>query len=118
MTLRGNTSDLVRTVPTEARVKRYPKRRTDGTPQGPGYFGELALVDELDLHSTELPYKMFDMSFPLLFPRLTRKEITHLVSGGQPDIELIQRAYEHAVERKRLNKSPFADFGEQQELPV
>lgn len=93
--------------------------RTDGTPKGTGYFGEIARPD--GKVSTELAYSVNldgkDMEIPFLVPTLTREEIDHLLQGGKPTDDMIQKAVQHARERLDAGKSPFAGDGEQVQLP-
>ncbi len=118
--LRGNPEGLVATVPDRTRTKRYGTRK-DGSPKGPGYFGEIARSDDPESYSTELTTELsFDgkpLLLPVIVPTLTAEEIAHLVDGGQPTVGILNKAVQHAFERIQSGKSPFADFGEQAELP-
>jgi hypothetical protein len=71
--------------------------RLDGTPKGPGYFGELQRPDG-DI-STELsigiPGDKDDPFIPLLVPTLTREEIDRVLAGGKATPEMIQKARAH-----------------------
>lgn len=92
--------------------------RPDGTPKGPGYFGELQRPDgkvstELSI-GVELNGK--ETEIPSLVPTLTKQEVDSLISGDKPTPQIIQKAADHAKERIAAGKSPFAEQGEQ--IPV
>lgn len=119
--LRGSAEGLVATTPDQTRVASYGTRK-DGSPKGPGFFGELARTDDRESYSTELATTFsFDgkpVLAPVLVPTLTAEEIAHLVDGGQPTASIAKKAASHARERLRAGKSPFAEFGEQGPLPT
>jgi len=89
--------------------------RTDGTPKGTGFFGELQRPD--GKVSTELAIGVnFDgqeVEIPSLVPTLTQEEIDYLLSGGKPTPEIVQKAVVHAKQRMTQGRSPFAEEGEQ-----
>lgn len=120
--LRGNPNGLQATVP-----KKLPKygNREDGTPKGIGYFGEIARSDDPEMFSTELSVTVGlrdaagnDRLIPLIVPTLTAEEIAHLVDGGSPTREIVKKAYDHAKERLKMGKSPYAADGEVHPLPL
>ena len=123
--LRGNPEGLVATQPTTKRVATYGARE-DGTPKGPGFFGEIARTDEPELYSTELPATLgltdpktgTEILVPLIVPALTAEELAHLVDGGEPTRAIAQKAYTHAYQRLKVGKSPFAEPGESYPLPT
>jgi hypothetical protein len=93
--------------------------RVDGTPKGPGWFGPIPLPDgrvateigigvELDGVETEIPS---------IVPTLSRDELDHLISGGWPTPEMIQKAVTFAVLRRLMGQSVWAREGESVALP-
>jgi hypothetical protein len=102
--LRGDPHDLI-TVPKT----RIHGVREDGSPKGTGYFGPLALVDEEDCYTAELPFNIgTGWLVPLVVPTLTRAELTHLVGGGRPTREILHKAMMHAQHRYTLKQPAFA----------
>jgi len=85
--------------------------RSDGSPKGPGFMGTLQRPD--GSVSTELSIGVNldgkETEIPSLVPTLTKQETNHLLSGGQPTPEIVQKAVQHARQRISLGKSPFAD---------
>ena len=119
--------------PTPERVKTYGNR-IDGTPKGPGFFGEVPRVDNPSSFSGELSatgdLKGPDgkpVLFPLLVPTLSREEINYLLStdklnSSDPKARTIERdiyrkAQDFAAQRLANGLSPFAGHGEQVPLP-
>ena len=94
--------------------------RADGTPKGSGYFGELRRPD--GKVSTELSAGVnFDgqeREIPLIVPTLNRSELSHLLNGGAPTDTHYSLAVEHARQRMRDGRSPFAAQGEVQATPT
>jgi len=88
--------------------------RTDGTPKGKGFFGELKRPD--GRVSTELSIGVeFDgkeMEIPALVPTLSQSEIDYLLGGGKPTRAIVQKAVDHAKKRIAEGKSPYAEEGE------
>lgn len=93
--------------------------RADGTMKGNGYFGPLKMPD--GRVATEIGVGVnFDgkeVEVPSLVPTLTRQEVDYLVGGGKPTPEIVKKAVDHAVQRMKAGKSPFAQEGEQGALP-
>lgn len=93
--------------------------RTDGSPKGTGFFGELPRPD--GNVSTELAVGVnFDdqeMEIPLLVPSLTRAEIDHLLQDGKPTDAIMGKAVLHARQRLAQKLSPFASDDERFDLP-
>lgn len=89
-------------------------RRNDGTKKGSGFFGELKRPD--GGFSTEISIGVdFDgkeREIPSLVPTLTRKEISHLLSGGRPTEEIVRKAVDHARLRIGQGKDVFAGRGD------
>lgn len=90
--------------------------RQDGTRKGSGYFGELQRPD--GNVSTELSIGMEidgrETEIPLLVPTLTQDEINWLLSQENLDPqsvpqEIIDKAYDHAIQRMQQGQSPFAN---------
>ena len=119
--LRGDTTQLIQFKNSNRYLDR--PAREDGTPQGPGYFGELASIEDEDLGATELATGAFDVAgamarlIPMIVPTLDRQELIHLVDGGRPNWGIVEKARAHAEARISQGLSVFAAPGEQQELP-
>ena len=94
--------------------------RTDGTPKGLGYFGELQRPDKKV--STELSIGVDfggkETQIPSLVPTLTSDEVDYLLQGNQPTQDITDKAVAHARTRISQGKSPFAQEGEQVSRPV
>lgn len=93
--------------------------RTDQTRKELGYFGVLNRPQ--GGVSTELSAGFNiggkEVLAPLLVPTLTRQEIDLLLSGGKPTTDIYRKSIEHAIQRLKINKSPFAEFDEIHPLP-
>lgn len=89
-------------------------RRTDGTPKGRGFLGELKRPDG-DI-STEVSVGVNiggkEMDIPLLVPTLTKQEIDEVLSGGRPSEGVVRKAAEFAKQRIAQGKSVFAGSDE------
>jgi hypothetical protein len=85
--------------------------RTDGTPKGKGFMGELKRPD--GGISTELSIGVNidgkETEIPSLVPTLTKTETDHLLAGGKPTPGIVSKATTHAVKRIKNGLSPFAD---------
>jgi len=92
----------------------YGLRETSGMPKGKGYFGELPAADGV---MTELSASDDAGDFPLIVPTLTREELEHLQSGGQPTEEIYAKAKAWAESRKGQGRDPFAT-SEDLRMPV
>jgi len=111
--LRGDPHDLI-TVPKT----RIHGLRENGSPKGTGYFGPLALVDEEDCYTAELPFNIgTGWWVPLVVPTLTRAELTHLVAGGKYTNNILHKAMTHAQHRHTLGLPAFATL-EERPLPL
>lgn len=86
--------------------------REDGTPKGQGWLGELTnpttgdVITEL---STSFNFDGQDVLAPLITPNLSKEEIQHLVMGGEPTDEIVDKAANHAMSRLQKGLSPFRD---------
>jgi hypothetical protein len=93
--------------------------RKDNSKKGSGYFG--ALKRPNGKVSTEITigvdFGSGEMEIPTLVPTLSRKEIEHLLSGGEPDETIVKKAVEFAKDRLKNNKPLFAQPGEEKKLP-
>lgn len=89
-------------------------KRANGTAKGRGFFGELKTKDGQVM--TELGSNSDvdgeDLHYPLINPSLTRAEIDHLTSGGDPTPEMHDKSIRHALDRKAAGKNPFASDDE------
>ncbi len=94
--------------------KDYGKRK-DGTPKGPGFFGELPTAGGNVDTEMSIPVEIDGgkMEVPTLVPTLSQEEINAVLQGGQIPDSVIQKATEHARMRISEGKSPFAEDGEQ-----
>lgn len=85
-------------------------KRVDGTTKGSGFLGELARPD--GSVSTELSigvdFGQGETEIPTLIPTLTAEEKTHLLSGGEPTKEIVDKAVAHARQRAAEGKGAFA----------
>ena len=94
-------------------------KRADNTEKGAGYFGELKRPDG-DV-STELSigvdYGSGEKEIPTLVPTLTKEEVDHLLSGGEPTDAITRKAVEFAVQREKEGKPVFAMPGEIYQVP-
>lgn len=107
-----------RTVDGTVTARRYDDGgsiRPDGSKKGRGFFGPLPRPD--GSVSTELSFD-FDADgrkilAPLLVPSLTQPEIDHLLQGGEPTETIYRKAQDHALDRVRAGKSPFAEEAEE-----
>lgn len=107
-TLRGDPHELI-AVP-QTRIHGY---RENGSPKGTGYFGPLALVDEEEIYTAELPSKIgTGVLIPLVVPTLTRAELTHLVAGGRSTPTIKDKAWAHAQHRLAQGLDPFCTLEE------
>jgi len=89
--------------------------RSDGSPKGLGFLGELKRPD--GKVSTEISIGVNldgrEIEIPSLVPTLTKQEVNHLLSGGQPNDVIVRKAMDYARYRIAKGKSPFAQQGEQ-----
>lgn len=84
--------------------------RVDGTPKGSGYFGPLkshggAISTEI---SIGVDVDGVEMEIPTMVPTLTKMELEHLLSGGRPTDQIVEKALEFARQRIENGLSPFA----------
>ena len=93
--------------------------RQDGTKKSTGFFGELKRPDG-DI-STELSigidFGKGEMEIPMLVPSLSKKEVNHLLNGGEPTPDIIDKAVGHARMRLDDGLSPFAGPDEAADVP-
>lgn len=92
----------------------YGLRHDGAGAKGRGFMGPLTRPD--GGVSTELSAGMNvdgkDAEVPLLVPTLSKEEIAHLLSDGEPTGEIYAKAMEHAQQRMRSGQSPFAGMGD------
>jgi hypothetical protein len=103
--------------------------RTDGTPKGVGFFGEIPNTDNPSMYSTELSTTVHidgkKRLIPLLVPTLNKQEIDLLVDSkkayapeNKPAIDaIVDKAVDFARDRIKRKVSPFAEPNEFHELP-
>jgi hypothetical protein len=79
-----------------------------------GFFGEIKRPD--GNVSTELSVGFEidgkEVLMPAMVPTLTKKELDHLISGGEMTDEIADKAYKHGLERMKAKKSTFIEEGE------
>ena len=119
----GGQSSLTQTRPSKDRIAGYGKR-SDGTPKGAGYFGEIPNPGNPGVYSTELSVGVNiggkDMNIPMLVPTLSRKDIRDVLNAKNADEipeSVVQKAVAHAKKRMSAGKSPYADADEFYPLP-
>lgn len=86
-------------------------KRLDGTPKGTGWLGVLPMQDGSNRVATEMStsfdYGNGDTLVPLLNPLLSQDEVQHLLKGGEPTENILNKAGQFGFERLRQGKSPF-----------
>lgn len=84
--------------------------RIDGTRKGRGFFGELPTKD--GRIATEISigvdFGEGETQIPALVPTLSPWEMRWLLDGNDPTEEIIEKAAQHAIQRMKGGKSPFA----------
>jgi hypothetical protein len=87
--------------------------RPDGSKKGKGWLGPQKMTNgsgyDMSEFSVGFDFDGQQMDVPTLVPTLTSEELSHLLGGGQPTQEIMNKAYEHAVMRIRQGLSPFKD---------
>lgn len=89
--------------------------RADNTQKGRGFLGVLnrpggGVSTEL---SVGINFDGKETEIPTLIPTLDENEKSHLLGGGKPTQEIINKAVIHAKQRMAQGKSPFVQEGEQ-----
>jgi len=106
--------------PDDNQVSMYGAR-PDGTPKGPGYFGELSTKSRPDTFSGErtigVNFDGKDYDVPLIVPTLTHKELQAVLHGQDTD-GIVRKAVEHAKKRLAEGKSPYASKEDYTQLPA
>jgi hypothetical protein len=99
----------------------YGKRHNSNEVKGTGFYGPLQRLDDPKSVSTEISigvdFGKGEMEIPLLVPGMSREEINHLLSGGKPTRELVDKAVAHAQSRMGAGLPIFAGEGDQIDLP-
>ena len=96
----------------QRRIKSYGNR-TDSSPKGEGYFGELPRTDEGGGDfSTELSLGTDQGLIPAIVPGQTKDNFKTLLGSQNITPDIIQTAILHAIERRKQGKSPFYQSGE------
>jgi hypothetical protein len=106
----------------DAHVQDNDVEETAPREKGEGFFGRIPATGEADYdYSTEISIGVdIDgeaMEIPALVPTLTIQEINHLAAGGEPTPEIVEKAVSYARQRMAEGKDPFAQPGEQMQLP-
>ena len=105
-------SELI-TKPVRPKYRNYGKR-PDGTEKGSGFLGELPIKGGgvMTEYSIDVNIDDKDMLIPSVVPTLTKKQMDHLLNGGEVTKDIADKAVKHAIERMKQNKSPFYQEGE------
>lgn len=86
-------------------------KREDGTEKGTGWFGILPMQDGSNAIATELSasfnYGNGNVLVPLLNPKLSEREVQHLLKGREPTKEIWDKARAFGFERIQQLRSPF-----------
>ena len=111
------------TQPTNTQAAPASNLRADGTVKGKGYFGELKMQDGSNKVASEITIGVhFDgkeTEIPTLVPTLTNAEKNWLLKGNNPNDKseignsIVNKAIDHAVDRRKKGLSPFKDGGGQ-----
>ena len=105
-----------------------PHRRPDGTLTGQGFLGTLKGKTGMENAEISIGVQLEandgkETDIPTLIPGLTEQEKNYLIDTPESDIStvnpelfstIMQKAVDHANERVRQGKSPFAEQGEQE----
>jgi len=106
-------------VPTPAASPNYGNR-SDGTPKGTGFLGELKRPD--GTVSTEISVGVNidgkEMEIPTLIPTLTDAEKNSLLNGDKPTKAIVDKAVAFAKQRIAQGKPVFANNNESPTQPV
>ena len=88
-------------------------KRPDGTNKGVGFFGTLKAPDGKDVteYSIGVGFDGKDMLIPTVVPGLTEEQLRLILSGGNPDKQVIDKAIKHALNRLSSGKSPYLEAG-------
>tara|TARA_R110000744_G_scaffold77219_1_gene152630 strand:+ start:422 stop:778 length:357 start_codon:yes stop_codon:yes gene_type:complete len=88
--------------------------RTDGTKKGEGFFGKIKRPDGKVSTELSIGFEMDgkEVLMPAMVPTLSKKELDHLISGGEITKEIADKAYKHGMKRIKSNKSTFIEAGE------
>lgn len=84
--------------------------RPDGTPKGTGYLGVLKRPDgkEATEYSIGVNIEGKEVLIPTIVPTLTPEETNSILQDKLND-QIINKAVQHAIERMRQGKNPFAN---------
>ena len=95
-------------------------QRADGTPKGTGFFGELAVQGGgvATEYSIGVEFDGKETEIPTLVPTLTKDELNLMVKDIIPNNKdvpkaIVKKAIDHAKQRMKQGKSPFAGPGEE-----
>lgn len=90
-------------------------QRNDGTEKGEGFFGPLKAKngDVMTEFSVGVNIDGKEIDIPTFTPNQSKKDIEHMLSGGEPTDDIVRKAAEYARQRIKQGKSPFAAKGEQ-----
>ena len=87
--------------------------RQDGTAKGQGWLGPMKMTNGSNLDMTEFSIGVNiggkEVLIPTLTPLLSKEELSHLLNGGSPTQEIINKSVIHAKDRLKLGLSPFKD---------
>lgn len=84
--------------------------RPNGTPKGYGYFGKIPMLNDPNKSMTEITIGLDELGdIPLVVPTLTAEEIDYLRRGNKPTKEMVNKAADHAIMRRKQGLSPYYD---------
>lgn len=96
--------------------------RADGTKKGKGFFGEIKRPDGSVMTEISIGVGLNgkETEIPLIVPTLTKQELNYLTNNDPDSREfmdrmppsIIEKAVDHATNRLKNGKSPFADSKE------
>lgn len=107
----GNTMRSLMPVPIPTKEADPSWYRKDGSQKGMGFLGPLKFHDGSTSSELSIGVNMDgkEVEIPSLVPTLLPEEIKHLLGGGKPTPEIVQKAVDHARMRQQANRPVFAD---------
>lgn len=91
-------------------------KRPDGTIKGTGWLGELKMRDGSNNVATEMTIGVNldgqETNIPMIVPTLAPDELDHLLKGGKPTKQIVDKAVQHAISQMRNGQSPYYQDGQ------
>jgi len=94
-------------------------QRHDGSTKGQGWLGPLGASDGSTMTEVSADTTLGNgqnLHFPLITPDQSFKELSNLLTGGNPSDAMYDTAINGALSRKLTGRDPFAGIGEQTTL--